>query len=206
MKTPDAKPYVYKCTHKTTGQFYYGYRSQNTVCAKEDLGGKYKTSSKIVRASFEDFACKIVAECVDKATAYLLEQQLIYEHKTNPLILNRKCYYHCKGINQYINYRHTEETKQKIGVKSKGRKSALKGIARPQQVKDQISATLKEKIKLGNCGNRPLTMSSDRRAQLSEIRLNWWKTAPLITCPHCLKVSKNKGSMNRHHFDNCKLK
>ncbi len=206
MKKPDAKPYVYKCTHKTTGQFYYGYRSQNNVCAKEDLGIRYKTSSKLVKGDFENFDYSIVQECKDKGQAYLLEQKLIYKHRKDPLILNRRCFHKCKNLIGYINYHHTVETKEKIGAKSRGRKSVLAGVPRPQHVKDQISATAKENIRSGNCGNRALVMSLARRNRLSEIRTNWWKTAPLITCPHCLKVSKNKGSMNRHHFDNCKLK
>lgn len=32
-----------------------------------------------------------------------------------------------------------------------------------------------------------------------------WKNKPILTCPYCGKQSKNKGNMNRYHFDNCKL-
>lgn len=39
-------PYVYKCVHKTTGQFYFGYRCANKLPAEIDLP-KYKTSFKI---------------------------------------------------------------------------------------------------------------------------------------------------------------
>lgn len=38
---------------------------------------------------------------------------------------------------------------------------------------------------------------------------NWQeanKNLPILTCPHCGLESKNRGNMNRYHFDNCKLK
>ena len=28
---------------------------------------------------------------------------------------------------------------------------------------------------------------------------------PILTCPHCKKIGKGRGVMNRWHFDNCKF-
>lgn len=87
-----ARPYVYMCTHKTTGQFYIGYRELNVKLkrpATEDFP-KYKTSSKIVRPHFQDYDWKIVAEFDSGTEAYAFEQQLILEHWDNPLLINEQ--------------------------------------------------------------------------------------------------------------------
>ena len=39
-------PYVYKLTHKETGQFYIGYRKANKVQSYCDIGIVYFSSSK----------------------------------------------------------------------------------------------------------------------------------------------------------------
>lgn len=42
-------PYVYKLTHKETGQFYIGFRKANKVNSNQDLGLKYFSSSSELR-------------------------------------------------------------------------------------------------------------------------------------------------------------
>ena len=82
-------PYVYIMTHKTTGQFYIGFRCANKVPSTQDLGSLYHTSSKFVKNNFPDFECLILAEFFDKDCAYEFEQKLIKENFDNPLILNK---------------------------------------------------------------------------------------------------------------------
>jgi hypothetical protein len=83
-------PYVYKLTHKETGQFYFGSRWANIVPSSEDLGIKYFTSSKYVKPMFYDFHIDILAEFFDYKDAYLFEQDMILENWNNPLKLNKK--------------------------------------------------------------------------------------------------------------------
>lgn len=82
-------PYVYLLTHKTSGEFYIGFRCSNDVPSSEDLGFKYFTSSKNVKTKFNEFDYQIVAEFFDADSAYQFEQQMIKENFDNPLILNR---------------------------------------------------------------------------------------------------------------------
>lgn len=74
----------------------------------------------------------------------------------------------------------SEETKQKMSQASKGRK---------------MSDTAKSKMKMA--------WSDERKAAQSDRRRLMNLTRPVSTCPHCGKQSKNKGNMNRYHFNNC---
>ena len=67
-------PYVYVITHKETGQFYIGYRCNNKVPSSADLGIKYFTSSKKIKAiGFSSFNFIIVAEFFSKEAAFDFE-------------------------------------------------------------------------------------------------------------------------------------
>jgi hypothetical protein len=79
MKNPAAIPYVYKCTERSTGKFYIGYRFKNIVPANEDLGTYYFTSNDYVKQNFKDFDYEIVAEFTDRKSAFAYETQLIRE-------------------------------------------------------------------------------------------------------------------------------
>ena len=83
------KPYVYICTHKETGEFYIGYRSQNKTLPEQDIGIKYFTSSKIVKPRFHEFDVSIISIFDDKVKAHSYEQDLIKEHWNNPFLLNK---------------------------------------------------------------------------------------------------------------------
>lgn len=89
FKSTKNVPYVYILTHKTTNQFYIGFRCANKVPSSDDIGKFYFTSSKFVKNNFQDFEIKILAEFFDKDFAYEYEQNLIKENFNNPLILNK---------------------------------------------------------------------------------------------------------------------
>lgn len=117
-------PYVYRCTHKVTGQFYIGYREVNKLPSSLDLP-QYRTSSKIVNPTFDEFEWLILAEFYSGDHAYDFEQELIHESWGDPLLLNKSCTHNCKkrfkgGRRQY--YPLSDETKQKISNANKGHK------------------------------------------------------------------------------------
>lgn len=111
-------PYVYKVTHKTTEQFYIGYRESNKVPSHLDLP-KYKTSSKNIFSLFDEFSYTIIAEFFNGSDAYDYEQKLIYDNWNDPLILNKNCRHNGK---QFRLSHHTEETKNKISKSRYGMK------------------------------------------------------------------------------------
>lgn len=99
------RPYVYMGTHKLTKKIYIGYREANTKPSHIDLFD-YRTSSRIVNPDFDQYDWYIVAEFNAGNDAYDFEQQLIFEHWDNPLLLNGTCHYGkqrfkaSKGVNK----------------------------------------------------------------------------------------------------------
>lgn len=86
-------PYVYLGIHKTTKEFYFGFRKQNcnnNIPSNEDLGIKYFTSSQKVKKSFFEFDWIILAEFFNWEDAYKFEQELICTNIKNKLCLNKR--------------------------------------------------------------------------------------------------------------------
>jgi hypothetical protein len=93
LRTPMtiAKPYVYRCEHRITSQFYFGYRYANTAQAVMDLGIHYFTSSSTVSNDFSNYNYEILSEYNSQLQAFEVEQRLIFESINNPLCLNKNC-------------------------------------------------------------------------------------------------------------------
>lgn len=106
--------YVYRIVF-SDGCFYIGYRGSKNP--EEDFLVKYFSSSKIVKERIKNgeiFTGEILLKFIDQNEAYETEQLTILEHFTNPLILNRSCYYKRKGFGIL-----TEKAKLKISESSK---------------------------------------------------------------------------------------
>lgn len=115
-------PYVYQLTHKTTGQFYIGYREANSTPSHLDLP-KYRTSSKVIsEIGFDNFEWIIVAEFFSGNDAYDHEQWMIKESFDNPLILNGQYRANGKARFKAVCRPHSDETKAKISAAGRGRK------------------------------------------------------------------------------------
>lgn len=136
-------PYVYILTHKVTGEFYIGYRSANKAAAANDLGKVYYTSSKQIKPIFDEFEHTILAEFFHADDAYVFEQQLIFEHWHNPLMLNGNCQVGNK-LMQARPHRprkpHSSDTKQKMSASAKSRdKTPYLGRKHTAESKAKIS-------------------------------------------------------------------
>lgn len=109
-------PYVYKLTHRETGEFYIGYRAVNKVKSGFDLGFKYFSSSKRVKEiGFETFYVEIVAEFFDAKDAYQFEQELIKENFKDPLCLNKSFRKNGKKyFSGFKGFKHSPQTKEKL--------------------------------------------------------------------------------------------
>ena len=146
----DIYSYVYRLDHPVTGEFYIGFRTANTVRAKEDFGSIYFTSSKYVKPRFHEFDYYIIAEFFNSDDAYTFEQSLIEENWGDPLLLNK--HFERNGKFVFTNKGGTvsEETKLKIS-------NTLAGRPRSEETKLKISNTLagrprseETKLKLSN--------------------------------------------------------
>lgn len=188
-------PYVYRLTHKTTGQFYIGYRAGNKKVSYLDLP-TYQSSSKLVKGlGFENFEWMIVAEFFDKDDAYNFEQLTISEEIHNDLCLNKhyvrdnKRHFkrfgpHSEETRSKMKDSHgsmTEEHKRKISEGNKGKtKGRLRGpksdefkkhigdIHRGKTVSDET----KEKISKSKSGKPRAPFSEETKAKM---RAAWLK-------------------------------
>lgn len=153
------------CVHKTTGQFYIGYREKNVYLNRTsdvDLP-LYRTSSKYINPMFEEYDWHIVAEFVNGVSAYDFEQELIKEYWNNELLLNRQ--YHTKQDTRFRNHGHSDETKKKI-------KEANSGKFLTENHKNNISKSKKGKKRPirteEHCKNISLAKTGSKRQPPSE--------------------------------------
>lgn len=98
-------PYVYKLTHRTTGEFYFGSRYTKTmsVCPEEDIQQYQSSSKQVKKLGFDNFDVDIIALFYTNSAssdAHLLENTLIHEHWGNPLLLNG--HYYLNGNDTFI--------------------------------------------------------------------------------------------------------
>lgn len=158
-------PYVYRCIHKTTGDFYIGYRESNRLPSDLDLP-EYKTSSNAVHNNFSNFDWEILAEFFDGSDAYDFEQKLIYENWGNPLMLNESCFYNkrqFRGSTGMSGKKHKKESKEKISNKAKGN-TRLLGHRHSEETKKKMSDYHSTKT-LSAEHKRKLSISGKNRKQ-----------------------------------------
>lgn len=164
-------PYVYMCVHKTTGEFYIGYREKNVYLNRTsdtDLP-LYRTSSKYINPVFEEYHWHIVAEFVDGASAYDFEQVLIQEHWHNPLLINRQ--YHAVEDTRFRNAGHSQETRQKLRKPKPPRSlehcanmsKAKQGKKRPPRTEEHC-----RNISMAKTGSKRPPVREETRKRLSD--------------------------------------
>jgi hypothetical protein len=173
------KSYVYTCTHKETGEFYFGYRCANKVPPIEDLGIYYFTSSKHVKPRFHEFKYEILKEFDNKEDAHKFEQQLIIENKGSPKSLNI-AYWQTHLVSD-CDYKSPERS-------AKIREAKLRHIAttgyNPMDIEEN-----REKVRLSKLGDKnPMFNNPDATNHLN-IKL---------VCDHC-KESTTKYAYIKHH-------
>lgn len=155
-------PYVYRLTHKETGQFYIGFRAnkkQKSISSEDIL--QYKSSSTYVKElGFENFNVEIIAEFFKADDAYEFEQALINEHFKDPLCMNKSCFHDKKqfSVSGKPVSLHTRElmSKKKIGrtlssesrellsIKKSGENHYLYGKKQSPETRKKISDKLKD--------------------------------------------------------------
>lgn len=106
--------YVYRITF-VDDTYYIGYRGSSQA-PSEDLLIKYHTSSKKVKIKLPtcSHTATILHEGLNKEDAYHIEQEIIFEHISDPLCLNERCYRGRDGFGIL-----TESARQKISKTNK---------------------------------------------------------------------------------------
>lgn len=221
-QSTEVRPYIYICTHKTTGEFYIGYREANKVISQLDFP-KYKTSSKIINPNFNDYFWIIYAEFSNGLDAYDYEQQLIFENWNNPLLLNKVCYHNKKRFRCIsISTVHQEQVRRHALIRIN---NGTHNFQRRPDGTSLASDRVAKGIHAGQTRPNGTSIASDRVANgthnlvgannPSHNRIskgihnfigdtNPNKNMPRVTCPHCNKTG-GRNQMKRYHFQNCKF-
>ena len=221
--------YTYLLKHIPTNTFYYGVRFAEG-CRPDEFWKTYFTSSRkkipVLREQYGDdsFEFEIRKTFTDRKKAVdweskvlrrmgVLESPELWLNRTdNKAILYEN---HPKGM---LGKKHKPETLEK--------RNLPKGINHHQYGKPFPENTLrlalearknvppwnkgKKGVQKGKCGpdnhnfgkpayNRGIPMSEDHKEKLRKPRKR-------IICPHCGKEGGAGSTMQRYHFDNCKLK
>jgi hypothetical protein len=125
--------YTYKVTNKITGQFYFGSRTNNITKGRtpeEDIWKCYFTSSKTVKRLIEEhgidsFDVEILLKDSDYSKCFWEEHRLIYEHRENPLRLNKAYINPNTGTKVLTTFNESAEENRaranKISLNKKGR-------------------------------------------------------------------------------------
>lgn len=133
--------YTYKLIHVKTGQFYFGHRRTKKENPYDDLGIRYKSSSKYVKdLGFENFSFGVVKTYPTYDECYWDEQRLIKDGIQNPLCLNKSYFdketgsqkfstfgikmsdkFREKCRNRMKNFKHTDESRKKISLSHLGK-------------------------------------------------------------------------------------
>lgn len=175
-------PYVYKLTHKTTNQFYIGFRSAHTLEPEQDIL-IYKSSSRFVKEiGFDNFNAQIVAMFLDKKSAYDFEQKLIYDNWNEPGILNRTVFLNGKS---FLNIGHSEDTRRKMSATRLGVKKNPASVEKMRHTK-----TGKHKPSGRDPRNDPVAITNIN----SRIKNFSFKDIPELT--HHLWCLSNSGMSN----------
>ena len=211
------QPYTYLIGWSNHNKWYYGVRyAQN--CNPQDLWKTYFTSSKHVKKFREEYGEPDVVQVRKifntKKSAILWEEKVLQKLnvRNNDNWLNKN---DCSAPPTYsgeehplYNIGHTEETKQKISVKNKGK---LKGRNQTEEHKRKISearkrnwatnSELKEKISKKMKGNNygkhrkgwiPTTESRKRMSDSAKLRIKTY-----VVCEFCKrKITTN--NINSH--------
>ena len=149
--------YVYKLTHKVTGQFYIGYRGANKLPAAEDLP-KYRSSSqKVKEMGFDNFNWEILAEFQTPEEAYGHENRLIAESFDSPLCLNG----HYRLANNGKRFR-SDTAGPKISAKQTGRKLSEET---KRKIRDYWDDEVREKQRLNRLGRKDSEEAKKRKSE-----------------------------------------
>lgn len=202
-------PYVYMCTHKETRKFYIGYRCANLNHNRPSHLDfpKYKSSCQEIKNNFNNYNWIILAEFFNSDSAYDYEQFLIYSNWSDPLLMNKSCFYlknrfkssplsetHKKAISKAQSIPKTDSHKKKLSDANIGNRWFNNGKISIQSKECPVGFKPGRIIKF-NEGFNSLSASIAGKKNLG-------KKQKLITCPHCGTIG-GISTMKQHHFEKC---
>ena len=215
------KPYVYRLTflHEGKTKHYIGsrYRQYKEIANPSDLLKTYFTSSRYARDAIKEVGVENVKKKIlmtfDNADDCIAFETKLLERvdaMNNEMFLNKS-----NGTFKFFPKKLSEETKERMSIAKKGKKfteehkSNLRRNHKGMTGRKFSADHLKKLSEVNSGSNNPFfnsTHTEESKRKISDASKKMWSKLPLITCPHCDVTSKNRGSLNRWHFGNCKKK
>lgn len=181
--------YIYLTTNNINGKIYVGQHK-----SKKFDTGYYGSGKRFVNAlnkyGKENFSVDVLEWC--DTSEDLDKQEMYWIDKLNST--NRDIGYNItKGGEGWKGGKHTQETKAKIS-KSKTGKSPNRIYSTPsEEVRQKISAGLKEYYKTHDGTRKNVSPSAETRQKLREANLGK-KYPEEVRAKHCGRVAPNKGT------------
>lgn len=188
--------YIYKITNLLNGNFYIGRRcTRDSIDEDTYFGSGKRLKDAIRKYGVENFNKEILKVCESYDELIHLEKEIV----TEELVRCNQCYNLALGghggytFYKNRNYKHTNESKEKISRANTGRKR-LDLVERNKQGFNMFwngrKRTQEDKQKKSVAAKKRVENSS------TDFAIN-------IQCPHCGKIGQS-ANMKRWHFDRCK--
>lgn len=180
--------YLYVKTHNVTGMKYLGKTTSNDPYKYMGSGLVWK---RHIAKYGRDISTTILLATKDKKE--IKETGIFFSKLWN--IIESEDWANLteeqgQGGKIRIGWKHTEETKRKMSLRAKVRKSTRIGILHTEETKRKISQTKSGKKWSPEVRERMVISHANRES---------------LTCPHCGTTAK-VNTAKQWHFDNCKFK
>jgi hypothetical protein len=196
---------VYQITNNLNGKIYIGVHST------DNLNDSYMGSGKVIKAALklhgrQNFIKEVLFSFSTCEEAYAKELELV-----TPEFVAREDTYNLvpggctspiwtkarleasklRPRGQKVGFRHTEETRKKLGDHLRSLPHTAEGTAWARKIR-------KEKQIPSHWKGKEQSESSNRKRSESHLKLD------KLQCPHCQKFC-DPGNATRWHFDKCKV-
>jgi len=200
---------IYRVINKKNNKNYIGQtiKDLNERKQKHIQRASYGTDFYFYRAirkyGSNNFKWEVLCECESKEELDEMEFHYIKQYDS----FKPNGYNLTMGGEGMYGFKHSEKSKKKIGLKSKGKNNGMYGRKRSQRVKDAISKVNKgrklteEQLKKWSDVKLGTKHSKETKRKMKDIALKRKK----IYCNYCNK-DFDPGNFTQHHGEKCKYK
>ena len=178
---------IYKITNLINNKCYIGQSINTPKRFREHKNGNSTVSKAIKKYGVDNFLFEVIYQTLDVTDIDAAEVYFIKE--SNSLVESEGGWGYNLDHGGRANNKVSEITKQRLKEYHSNRPASHNEKLRKPKSPEHI-----EKMR------KPRTEIAKQHYKES----HWSKHGVDFVCPHCGKISKNKGNMFRYHFDKCK--
>ena len=214
---------IYKATNKINKKVYIG-QSKNLEQRKKEhfydtKYGKTAFHKALKKYGFDNFDWEIIAECITREEANILEKKFILEYGG---VESTELYNETEGGHSLKLRNFTDADRKKLSKKAKNQKLWLLGST-PENIAKSVETRKKtgvySRLSERQKGENNVSKRAEVQSKIANSVKKLWEdpeyranqvrkqleSNPVVKCPYCEKEGR-KQIMKRWHFDNCKKK